>query len=554
MAALSIPLTLRNVKGSQLTFEEGDANFTGLRSAIQQITFFTPAMFEILGNGTNELTKIQNMLNAAAGGIIVCPTGLNFGFTGQLTIQAGTTIITNGSIFTRLTASTTHGFVIQSNVTIDRLVIFTPGGGGGDRSILITGGNFECDRISIRATADGNFVSTNWAVEIDGGGATFLSNIKIKSFRTVNFKTSLFVKRVEGLEVSDIVIDSFRVCLYFIDCRNVHVKNGIIRGLSPTLTGDAGENGVLIEGTANNVSSNINISNLIVQDSGEHAYRVGGQYTVTDIFFNDCVAIRPGRAGYVDYPSATQWSGGSGFKVLGGTTAINRRHKNVHLTNCTVIDGDINTSFGRGHGINNFTAFHVFCCDDVFITNCKVKNSGAQAYSAIQALILGASNNVHVTAFDCDPTDRSAFRPHDEAPGFAGLEFGIVGLFINGATFRSKVDNVTVCYMDGAKYAHSDWKMRGVNLYGGRTAWRFESATTGSYPTDAELDMTYQGSDSDEATVTTSLFTGVQVLRTKITAPWRVSAASPSLKDGSVYTDTITGNIRIRKSGVWNVL
>lgn len=507
--------------------------------------------YGLIGDGRDETVKLQRFLNDAQGKLAVFESGKNYGYT-NLEFKDGTTVVTNGSTFTRMDASTVHGVVLRNNITIDRLVIFSPGGAGGDKAILLTGSNFKADRVSVRATAEGTFTSTNWAFEIDSGSTAFVGNIEIGSFLTRNYRNSMFAKRVSGLKVNNIQVEFFQIAFYLQDCQNVEMNNAQIGGMSTTLTGNTGENGILIESTSNGASKNIQISNWTVSDSGEHGFRLGGQYTIQDVFFDNCTSIRPGRAGYVAWPSAVEWHGGCGFKVLGGTSATGRRHRNIHFNNCTVIDCDLNPSFGIGHGINNFTAFQVFVAEDVFLTDCKVRNSGSQAYAALQALIIGSTNNIHVSNFDCDTVERNALRLHDEPPTSPGWSFGINGLYIDGAEFRSRLANVAVCYMDDAKYAHSDWKIKGLNLYGGRAAFRFETPTTGSYPTDAEVEFSYQDSDSDEATVTTPIVTGVAVLRAKCVAPWRVAqTATPSLKNGSEYTDSITGDIRHRVRGQW---
>lgn len=515
--------------------------------------FLTPAMFGIKSDGSDQSSNLQALFDSSQGKIVVLPSGQNYRYN-QFEIKPGTTLITNGSVFTRLVPSTTHGIVIRDNVTIDRLVVFSPGGSSGDKAILLTGGNFKADRVSVRADAEGTFTSTNWAFEIDAGGSTITNNVDIGSFQTRNYRNSMFAKRVTGLKVRNIKVDFYQIAFYLQDCQDVDMNGATIGGQSTTLTGNPGENGILIESTSANASRNIRISNWRVSDSGEHGYRLGGQFTISDVYFTNCVSIRPGKAGYVAWPLATEWHGGCGFKVLGGTTIASQRHKNIHFDNCTVIDCDLNQSFGIGHGVNNFTAFNVFVAEDVFIKDCKVKNSGAQAFSALQGLIIGATNNIHISNFDCDATQRSALRLHDEPPTALGWEFGINGLYINGASFKAQQAYTIVIYADDAKYPHTDWKLKGVNCYGARSALRFETPTTGSYPSDAEVELTYQDSDSDEGTVTTPVISGSTVFRGKITAPWRIAAANPSLKNGSIYTDTITGDIRIRKSGSWTTL
>lgn len=554
MAALSIPLTLRNVKGSEVTVTEGDNNFTALRSAIQQITVFTPAMFGILGNGTDETVKIQDMFNAAAGGIIICPTGLNFGFSSQITIPASTTIVTNGSIFTRSIASLTHGVVIQGNVSIDVLVVLTPGGSSGEKSVLISGFNVSIKRLSLVATSEGSFTSTNYGLEIESSGQ--LSNIRIESCRIKNFRSAIFAKNIKGFYIESLEIENYRIGVYMRDVQHSEFGAARIFGKSTTLTGAAGENGLLVESTiSSNSTRNLVFNNWIVEDSGEHGFRLGGQLTMSNIALNNCQSVRPGVAYTVGYVSATAWFGGSGFKALGATTVTGQRHKNIYFNNCSVVDGSINVgTFPSGHGINNFTAFSVYCCDGVYLNSCEVINSGLPAASAVQALIIGASTNININNFSCDPTSRSALVINDEPAGNVGWEFGIDGLYINGGNIKSLQVDTNCFYITAAKYAHADWKIKNLSIYGGRYALRAETPTTGSLPTDCVASITYQDSDSDEAVITIPAIQGAQFIRATVDGPWRTAAFSPTLKDGSIFVDSITGTIRRKAAGTWGTV
>lgn len=531
-------------------------NWTGVGSGVWVRIlngFVTPEMAGAVGDGSNENDSLQKALNISQNSLFILAGGKNYGFT-QLEIKGGTTIVSNSSTFTRMSPSTAHGMIINDNVSVDVLSIFSQGGPTGDRAILLKGGNFKAGCVSVYAASEGSFTSVNWAMEIDSGSAEVLSNIAIDCFKVINYRCAMFAKRVNGMIVNDITVQFYQLAFYLQDCQDVSMDVASISGLSTTLTGNPGENGILMESTYSNASNNIRISNWHVKDSGEHGYRMGGQFTISDVYFENCISTRPGRAGYVAWPLASEWHGGCGFKVLGGTSTTGQRHKNIHLNNCTVIDCDINPTFGIGHGINNFTAYQVFVCEDVFITDCKVKNSGSQAYSALQGMVIGATNNIHISNFDCDATERPALKLQDEPPTSAGWSFGINGLYINGAVLRVRAANVAVIYAESVRYSHSDWKLKNINCYGGRSAIRLETPSTGSHPTDALVDLSYQGSDSDEATVTTPIVTGSRVFRAAVTAPWRVMATDPSFKDGTFYTDTITGNIRIRKSGSWNVL
>ena len=58
--------------------------------------------------------------------------------------------------------------------------------------------------------------------------------------------------------------------------------------------------------------------NLTVSDAGEHGFRIGGSKRVKRVWFTDCSSVNVG---------------GSGIKVLGGTTADNNYHEDIFITN-----------------------------------------------------------------------------------------------------------------------------------------------------------------------------------------------------------------------------
>ncbi|MDP5205433.1 hypothetical protein ORI99_00010 [Alishewanella sp. SMS9] len=559
MAAPSIPLTLRNVKGSEVTVTEGDNNFTALRSAIQQITVFTPAMFSILGNGTDETVKIQNMFNAAAGGIIICPAGLNFGFSAQIEIPQNTTILLNGSIFTRLTASTTHGFVIRENVSIDIFVVLTPGGSSGEKVCLITGSNVRIQRLSFVATAEGSFTSTNWGLEIDAGGSSFINNIWIGSARFKNYRTAIFAKRCSNLNVELLKVEFYRLAVFLQNVYESKFGPADIAGKSTTLTGDPGENGLLIESTTSSgASNNLVFNKWVVEDSGEHCFRLGGQLSINDVTFNECKATRPGRSITVGYPSSVEWHGGCGFKALGATLVTGQRHKNIYFNGCIAEDMSLqNGSFPAGHGINNFAGFQIVACDNVHLNSCVIQKTALQDYSAIKGFMFAACKGVYLNNCSANETRLTALNPYEEAASFAGWNFGVEDLYVNGGKYEVSFPTAgqgLPMYVEGINWAHSKWRMTGVNFYGGGSPVRYNSpAGAGTY-SDMTIDFTYSGSNADDATTTVSLMPGATAAVISGKMPWRPSAPVPAALNASLIQDTLGGTIRKKTGGTWTTV
>jgi len=357
-------IVTRAGKGAPLTWAEADANFTNLNTdklevataastyatqaalsaedGSQLVGFiqtgtgavptttqtklrevFSVADFGVIGDGSNETTTLQNALNAAEGSILLMDGELVYGYT-SLTIKQNTTVIANGSVFNRVTASTSPGIVIESGVNIDSLVITTPGGSSGDKGVVIQGSNVIIDRLSVTATAQGVYNSTNYAVEIESNpSGSNLSNITIDNFYCKYFSAGIFAKNVSALNVGSGLVEYYRTAFYLRDVANSDLSNIRCQSTASTSSGGPGENGLLIESSLSSGSSHdLRFNGWTVVNAGEHSYRLGGQLAIKNVWFDNCVSEKSGSSIVVNNPAATEWHGGCGFKVLGGNTTI----------------------------------------------------------------------------------------------------------------------------------------------------------------------------------------------------------------------------------------
>lgn len=135
-----------------------------------------------------------------------------------------------------------------------------------------------------------------------------------------------------------------------------------MHGTYSTVDGSPGENGLLIDSLKEDMSTqNCYVYNFVVENSGEHGFRVGGQKIVKDTWFVNCIARRPGRG-------TTENHGGCGFKALGPTTVYGAKHEGVFFVNCVSEDG-------RAGAAWNFAGFQIGKCYNVHIDNCTVRSS-----------------------------------------------------------------------------------------------------------------------------------------------------------------------------------
>lgn len=510
--------------------------------------------YGILGNGTDETTKLQALFNAAVGGVVVFTPGITIKFNGQITIPRRITIVGNGASLERITPSNTHAIKVLGDLSASYLNLPTPGGTANDKGVLITGSNVHFTKLRMIATAEGNVSNTSWAVEVDAGGSTYVDNIKFDAPEFANWKTCIFVKRCTRLKINDIDANTYRLAIYLIDTKRSRITGGRIYGQTSTSTGGPGENGVLIEATTQYATDDIKIKDLTVEDSGEHGYRLGGQASMRNIKFIDCISVRPGRSIYVGYASATEWHGGSGFKALGATTVAGQRHKNIKFIRCITEDcSTLTGTFPAGHGINNYSAFNIFCCEDVQIVDCYARKSDGATYSSLQAFIVGASSNVQVRNFQCDATSRDSFLIHDEPVGYVGWELPVVGLYVTGGKMICGTNNAVI-KMHTCRYAQADWKFTNIDCRGGSIMIRLETPQAGgTYGNDFFVSGHYQDSNVDDSISTSPIIQGVTAFRAEVSGPWRPASYSASVLNGSKFVDTLTGDTRIRTGGAWAI-
>lgn len=512
--------------------------------------------------GTPAAANMQAIFDLAAGKTVHFDGSKTYPLT-SFTIRANTKVFTYGAKFRREAAQLAFGVVVNSCVSIDHLLTSSPGGITGDKIVHLAGDLITIGTLEGIADAEASFTSTNWFVEARSPNADVqLKGLRIDKIKTKNYRTAFFATYVDDVVVSMFDVETYRLAVYVKDITNSRLQGANIRGKSLTLTGVPGENGLLVESTRARYSTrNLKISNWRVEDSGEHAYRLGGNLSMSDIYFEDCVAIRPGQAWTVGYPLATEWHGGCGFKVLGGTAVAGQRHKNIYFTRCNAYDCSMNFgTFPAGHGVNNFTSFLLSCVDNVHLTDCGADALGQQ-YSARNTMLISACDGVYLNNTTLLKAQLVAINPYEEttlvSQGWAGLAFGVNELHINGGVYEvtTTTANSGIPFnATGVAYANKNWTMGGgVSLRGGSRAIYALSPTTGSY-TGVEFDFSYSGSNADDATHNTPVVDGAAIGLLTARAPWRPAAYSPSSLNGSIWRDTLGGNFRRKASNSWATL
>lgn len=514
--------------------------------------------FGAVGDGSDETIKIQNALNAAAGKVLFFEAGRAYGYT-TLTIKAGTTIISNGATFNRLTASTTHGITIESDVSIDSLVITTPGGAGGDKAVAIRGSDIAINRLSITASAQGVYNSTNYAVEIESlPSGTQLSNIAITNFYCKYFSAGMFIKNVDRMRVDDALVDYFRTAFYLRDVSRSKFSNITCRYTASTSYGGPGENGLLIESTLSSASCfDLRFNGWSVIGAGEHSYRLGGQLAICDVWFDNCRSWGSGSSIVVNNPAATEWHGGCGFKVLGATAVSGQKHKNIFFNNCHV--EDINETFGSfpsGHGAGNYAGFQIAVASNVHVTGCSVRKRNNVNYSCGYGAEIIASDHVYFSDVAFENMYQIVRLYESGLVGsYPGWDLPCENIYFDGCLISS--DYAGLGYLFGIgevsqNFNHRQIHLKNCHLAGAAHAVRLNPITgSGSYA-DLYLDFTYTNCTADPASATEPVIYGAASnALVNVRAPWHGAAYSPNVKNGSIWQDTYGGQILERLEGVW---
>jgi hypothetical protein len=293
-------------------------------------------------------------------------------------------------------------------------------------------------------------------------------------------------------------------------------------------------NGMLLESQNSDFTSiNLRFRDWMVDGSPEHAYRIGGSYSVADITFEDCIARNPGNA-----PGNVS-TGGSGFKVLG---VVGHFHYNIRYINCTTEDGNVNAA-----GINNFAGYHLGFVDGATLVNPTLRAKN-KTNSMQLGLLMFASKNVDVV----DPSIKDVYRQalymfKDSTEPSPPI--GLSNIRINGGLVDTT--NSIAVNLDPQSSVMKDVFISNLVASRGTTAFRSESATTvgsdvGSY-SNVNVQLKYINAPTGSSVLPNNSPNNSVVF--DYTGPIYGTGTIPSA-DGGTYLDS-TGKRFIRKAGAW---
>lgn len=257
-------------------------------------------------------------------------------------IPAGAKLQTNGATF--VCPSTTTGNTVWltcSSCTIDELNISVPTGIRRDRVVLVDGTSPRVGKIKVHSVdQQANTEAADGAVQITGT-SPFIGLVDVKNYdrALIGYSSSLGT-------IFHVLIESYVRGMYLYDNAGLKVYGGRIHTASVNASGTAGHNGVLMGCNSTDAQRNVVIENLAVEDSGEHAWRIGGPEQQSNLRFSNCSAHN---------------CGGSGFKVLGTDSGTpTARNKSITLDN--FIAEDVGEDSGLS-ATNRCGVYFAFCDD-----------------------------------------------------------------------------------------------------------------------------------------------------------------------------------------------
>ena len=497
----------------------------------------------IIGDGiTNDLPAI----NAASVTADTLGLELVFDKTKTYALSGGTwtpprNLRTNGAIFLKKDNNTTYAIKTPDNFRCDSINLNCVGGASNDAGVWVANSNTEIREINVTAlTAD--TPGANGLFVGDTNTANTRTNIKIYSINVNGFQLPMRVRNVTKSHFANGKLNNYIVGLYVQDIIDTSFSKWEIKGQSPSATGTAGNNGVLMEATiADKSCQNVTFWMVVVENSAEHGFRIGGSLTCMDISFDRCISRKPGsKPGNLS-------TGGAGFKALG---VLGHEHRNIRWNKCKTEDGN----FSGVSGVDNHSAWNIGFVIGWEMDACVLVNN-EQAISGMQGLILFASSQGVVRDCRFVNTQRQCIKIVTDnvevypRPGVKDIQF--IGGYYDSATTS------IICTLEPQMATFQNIKFTNCTFSrGGGVALRCELPTTvgesvGAY-NNVVVGFEYINSPiaNGVATGNPAITDPHQLVRHHYVGPVYGAFTMPGA-DGSTELNSVTGVTKIRKAAAW---
>ena len=444
--------------------------------------------------------------------------GLSLG-TEQIIFPANLKIQTNGSTFVAAynTTSNNYAIQIQGNSFVDELNVTIPTGVRRDRSVCATGSNISIEKITVTS------VNLQATAENNDAGVTIKTGsiIDIGTINVTNYNRAVIIENTISSRISAINITNYLRGIWMFDNIDLTIGQTSIKTRSPAASNIAGHNGILMSCNTTNAQRNVTINNAVVEDSGEHGIRVGGDAQQINITFNNPKVYNAGNCG---------------IKLLGtDTTAPTSKNRNI-IINSPIIE-DCGTSTSAGTNRAGILIEHIIGCQVI----APIIKTRSNATSVVYGISINASSFVNIT----NPIIEKA---------------QLDGILIDNRTVSSNNEHITVdggqivdCGQDGIRVLTQDTFSNNYVIFNGtnlvsNTNFGFSNTVVGSgNPTQIVFKVQTQSNTAGMGSSNT--------IRTTLQGIGVVGAtplAGISAANGSSWNDGVTLNIR--KAGAWVAL
>lgn len=385
-----VPLyRVTNVAGNWLPFQTiaTDASVASFGQVIPA------SYYGVVGNGVVDDTAafVAAMSDTATQGkTLSLKRGSTLALVGNLTVPAGATIQGNDAVLSW--AVPTGNWLLSmggANINMqDVLLKVDNTTGQNQRGISVYQSNrVTLSNVRVEALLPGAGFDSRYK---NGVYVAQSNNVTLEDVTVVNFDYSFSTATTSNLTLIRCVANTYRTGYYLTDTKAATLTDCLAQGSSPNSGPLAGHNGVLIDSMEHYGTTDLTLTNVIVRDSGEHGFRVGGDKVTSRVHFNNCKAINSGR---------------SGFKVLGGTIEAANYHEYISFTDCLSEDA--------GNVEINSAGFMIQFVKYATLTNPKVVRRN-KTYSA--------GIGIEFQAID----GMSIINPYIESTIVAGIKMGAV--------------------------------------------------------------------------------------------------------------------------------
>ena len=482
--------------------------------------------YGVVGNGVKDDTAAFHAAASAAataGVPLVIPAGVSIGISSHKQLPEGLTMHTNGSTFQQL-------------VPMGRAPVISLG----PRSTVVGGlrvqtlGGDECQGVRVADAPDCSIDVVDVRSDVPGAGSGNHRDAALMIARSPHARVGRVV--VDGYDWPVVVEDSDDTRLGWMSIRTycrailvrdsarVYIGPGLVTGQSANSRYAPGYNGVLLEVVKPGTGDGLVVDRLVVEDSGEHGFRIGGKETVAHTTFLHCTARR---------------AGGTGFKTLpgpGGVEGNSVRARGVVFDHCTVEDaGQIN---------RNTCGFLIQRADDVRITAPIIRKKD-RAYSCVEGLRMSGVRRARVTGASI--RDTFHYGVHVDA------EYGNVeDLHIDGEIKTDSGQGIHL-WNSGVRYRNIALDMFVENSASGGSAFYAGPGSgaedTGTWAGVNKLRLTIsEATPSETAINPNSSDTALGAFFAEVTGR---RGGDPAFRGGSTWMDTRLNTFQVRRANVW---